>query len=292
MMNRYVLITPACNEEAFIRKTIESVIHQTVLPVRWIIVNDGSIDHTANIVEAYTSKCEFMELINLNRNSIRVFSSKVRAFNSGFERVKSYDFNFIGNLDADIAFDKRYFERILEEFQKNSKLGIAGGNRFDLVNGEFIEISRSLNSVSGAVQLFRRECFSEIGGYLPLDRGGIDSVAESMARFQGWEVKTFPDVIFYHYRRTGTAENNIIKAKFNGGIRDYLIGYHPFFEIFRIISRIKNKPFVIGSLVWFLGYLWANIKNYKRPVPANFIKKLRKEQINRLKFFLKSLISS
>lgn len=138
---------------------------------------------------------------------------------------------------------------------------------YDLVNGKFIKVSRSSNSVVGVVQLFRRGCFLAISGYLPLDRGGIDAVAKSIARFQSWEVKKFPDVIFYHYRTTCTAENNIIKAIFNSGIQDYLIGYHPLFEILRVISKIKNKPFLSGSLALFLGYLWASIKNFKNPSP-------------------------
>jgi len=284
----YILITAAHNEEDFIERTIKSVVNQTVLPTKWIIVNDGSTDQTVNIVQSYTKEYSFIELLNIRKDCRRTFSSKVRAFNQGYEKVKNLEFKFIGNLDADITFDQNYYQRVLNEFENNTKLGIAGGDRFDLINGKFIKVSRSSNSVSGAVQLFCRECYMDIEGYRPLDYGGIDAVAESMARFKGWEVITFGDIIFYHHRRTGTAVNNIFRAKFNSGIRDYLIGYHPIFEVSRVISKIKNKPLISGSILWLGGFIWASIKNYKRPVSEDFVRKLRFEQITRLKSFLKS----
>ena len=137
-------------------------------------------------------------------------------------------------------------------------------------------------------QLFTQKCYIDIGGYRPLDYGGIDAVAEAMARFEGWKVETFRDIIFYHHRRTGTAANNILKAKFISGKKDYLIGYHPLFEFVRLISKIKEKPFFIGSVAWLLGFVWASVRKYKRPVPDSFVKKLRFEQINRLRSLLKT----
>jgi|WetSurSiteA1Bulk_404760.scaffolds.fasta_scaffold33147_2 glycosyltransferase involved in cell wall biosynthesis len=280
---KYILITPAHNEGVFIQNTIKSVIQQTVLPLKWIIVDDGSTDNTSEIVKPYLQKFSFIEYLSRERESHRTFASKVRAFNSGIEKLKHLDFDFIGNLDADVTFDIDYYERILTEFQKNSKLGIAGGDRYDFVNGKFEKVIRSSNSVSGAVQLFNIKCFSEINGYRELDYGGIDAVAESMARFAGWEVQTFRDIIFHHHRRTGTAKSGVVKAYFRNGVKEYLIGYHPVFEFFRVIKKLKTKPYFIVSIVWFGGYLWAGIFNFRRVVPKEFIKKLRKEQMHRLK---------
>lgn len=285
----YVLITPAHNEEYFIEKTIESVINQTILPLKWIIIDDGSIDNTLSIATPYSKKYNFIEILSIEKETKRTFSSKVRAFNYGFEKIKNLGYDFIGNLDADITFEPDYYEKILNEFQKNTRLGIAGGDRYDWVNGKFEKVFRSSNSVSGAVQLFRFKCFSDIKGYRPLDYGGIDAVAESMARFKGWEVQTFRDIIFHHHRRTGTAENNVLKAYFRNGIKEYLIGYHPLFELLRVVSKIKNKPFLFGSLSWFLGFVWAAFNRYDRAVSKDFISKLRNEQINRLKSSIKKL---
>jgi glycosyltransferase involved in cell wall biosynthesis len=281
MKSKYVIITPAHNEESFVEKTIESVINQTIKPSKWIIVDDGSTDNTLNIAKSYSQKFIFIEVLNLETEKKRTFSSKVRAFNHGFEKAKNIDYDFIGNLDADVSFNSNYYERILNEFEKNPKLGIAGGDRYDFVNGKFEKVIRSSNSVSGAVQLFRSKCFSDIEGYRPLDYGGIDAVAESMARFAGWEVRTFSEITFYHYRRTGTAERHILKAYFRNGVKEYLIGYHPIFEFLRVVKKVKTKPFLIGSIVWFAGYIWASTNNFKRIVPKDFVKKLRKEQLIR-----------
>ena len=281
----YVLITPAHNEAVFIENTIRSVINQKILPLKWIIVDDGSTDNTLEIAKNYQGKFEFIDIVTLERQSHRTFASKVRAFNSGFEKIKNLNFDFIGNLDADITFESDYYEKILSKFQKNAKLGIAGGDRYDYVNGEFEKVIRSSNSVSGAVQLFREKCFSEIKGYRELDYGGIDAVAESMARFAGWEVQTFRDIIFHHHRRTGTAKNSILISYFRNGIKEYLIGYHPLFEFLRIASKVTSKPFLMGSLIWLYGFLWASIRRYNRPVPNEFVINLRAEQLQRLKHF-------
>lgn len=126
-MTQYVLITPAHNEEAFIAKTIESVIAQTVRPLRWVIVNDASTDSTGEIVGNYARRHSFLRLVNVARPSGRHFGNKVRAFNRGLEELEGLTFDFIGNLDADISFEPDYMENILRELEGDPTLGIAGG---------------------------------------------------------------------------------------------------------------------------------------------------------------------
>jgi biofilm PGA synthesis N-glycosyltransferase PgaC len=282
-MKPYVLITPARNEEAFIEKTIQAVIAQTVLPKKWVIVSDGSVDRTDEIVNQYAEKHDFILLVRRSGDQKRNFGSKAKAFEFGYERLKDLEFDFIGNLDADVSFNSTYYESILSRFQDNKRLGVAGGIRYDLRNGRFHKILRSRNSVGGALQLFRRQCYESIGGYLPLEYGGIDAVAETMARMHGWEVESFPELEVYHYRRTGTASERILRARFRSGIRAYLIGYHALFEISRCISRLFRHPPVIGSLVTLSGFFWASLKRYDRPVSDDFVRYLRSEQLARLR---------
>ena len=286
-MQRYILITPARNEAIYIDKTINSVISQNVKPVKWIIVNDGSTDNTADIVKKYLASNTFIELAETKDYPNRDFGSKVNAFNFGYEKIQNLKYDFIGNLDGDVSFAPEYFEEILKRFDQNNKIGIAGGVRYDFVDGKLRKIHSSRSSVAGAFQLFRRECFEKIGGYMPLKYGGIDAVAETMARMQGWEVKSFTDLIIYHYKPTGSSANNIFKQRFRAGVKFFMIGYHPVFSIIRFASRINQKPYFIGSIVSLCGYLWANLRNFKRQVPADFVKYLRAEQIFRIKMFFR-----
>lgn len=281
-MSKYVLITAAKNEEDFIEKTIKAVLSQTVKPVKWVIVSDGSTDKTDVIVSHYAAKHQFISLIRTEGDPERNFGSKAKAVNYGYQTSKNKNFDFIGNLDADISFSPTYYEDIMKKFKQNEKLGLAGGVRFDLVNGRFRRVVSSDNSVGGPFQFFRKECFEKIGGYIPLQYGGIDAAAEIMVRMFNWEVRSFKEIKVYHYRRTGSSGRNVIRTNLNAGIRDYLLGYHPVFEIVRNVRRITNRPFFFGSAFLLAGYFSASIKKMVRPVPQEFISFLRKEQITRL----------
>lgn len=286
-MKSYVLITPARNEADYIKKTLDSVVKQTILPKLWIVVSDGSTDKTDEIVNEYEEKYSFIKFYKTPHSTRRNFGSKVDAFNFGLRNVGEIDYEFIGNLDGDIGMGSDYYEKILNKFDENPKLGIAGGVRLDYFDGKFISVKSARNSVAGAFQLFRKECFEQIGGYRALRYGGIDAVAETMSRMYGWEVKSFEDIKLYHYKPTGSAHKNMIRKKLRVGIKFYLIGYHPIFVFSRFCSRWKQKPYVIGSVIAIVGYIWATIRRYKRPVPKEFIKYLRSEQTGRMKEFFK-----
>jgi len=181
-MLSYVLITPAKNEEQFIEKTIQSVVKQTILPKKWIIVSDGSTDKTDSIIEKYTSLYPFIELLRKSNSGTRNFGAKAKAILFAYEKLQGLKFDLIGNLDADVSFDPDYYEYIIREFVLNPKLGIAGGLRYDLIKDKFYPLECAPDSVGGPFQLFRRSCYEEIGGYKPLLFGGIDAVAETSAR--------------------------------------------------------------------------------------------------------------
>ena len=281
--NNYILITAAKNEEDYIEKPLAAVASQSIKPKKWLIVNDGSVDRTAEIANRFAKNNRFIELVENPSESHRNFGSKAQAFNFAYRCMQNRKFDFIGNLDADVAFDSAYYESVLSKFKANQNLGVAGGIRYDWHDGKFKRVTTARNSVGGSIQFFRRECLERIGGYLPLEYGGIDAVAETMARKNGWAVESFPDINVYHYRATGTAVNNPIGVYLKAGIRDYLIGYHPLFLILRAVSRIHQKPYILGSLIWIYGYFQAHFKHYKRPVTTEFVRYLRAEQLMRLR---------
>jgi hypothetical protein len=186
-----------------------------------------------------------------------------------------------------VSFGPTYYEGVLSKFNANERLGVAGGIRFDLWNGQFREVRPAHNSAGGPTQFFRRQCYEEIGGYLPLRFGGLDTVAETMARMHGWEVETFPDLEVFHYRCTGTAGGGTVRAKFKAGILAYSVGYHPLFEFARCAFRLFDRPPVIGSFALLAGYCWASLKRYERQVPDDFVRYLRAEQFARLRSILR-----
>jgi GT2 family glycosyltransferase len=219
----------------------------------------------------------------LDSNRDRDFSSKVYAIQAGIEKLKGAEYDFIGNLDTDVSFEPNYYESILTMFQENPKLGIAGGTVFEACGRKWIRLHTSDSwSVSGAIQMFRRQCFKDIGGYIPLKIGGEDTIAEVMARMHGWEVKTFPIITVLHHRRIGVERANILSARFHQGRKEYSCGYHPLFEIARCISRVREKPYMFGSLLRLYGYCYAFLRREPQSISKDIISFLRQEQMGRL----------
>lgn len=285
----YVLITPALNEEAFIEKTIESVIHQTVLPTRWVIVNDGSSDKTPDIVCRYLSRHPWIEMVQMPPRRHRSFAAKVEAFNAGYERVKGLPYEIIGNLDADISFGKDHFEFLTKQFAEDHTLGVAGTVFTEEGYSSERDSFEGHKHVSGQCQLFRRQCWEEIGGYIPHRAGGIDWIAVTTARMMGWKTESFREKSFFHHRHLGTAERSALSSLFSYGEKDYYLGGHPVWELFRVAYRVAKYPYIIGGLAVGLGYCWALLRRTPRPVSRELMDFHRKEQMVKLKAILRSL---
>ena len=283
---KYVIVTPARNEEAHIEKTLKSMVSQTILPETWVIVSDGSTDGTDEIVQRYASKYNWIEFVRMPHHSDRQFAAKVYAFNKGYEKIKGITYDIIGNLDADISFEKDYFAFLLNKFSANPELGVAGtpfvedGKHYDY---RFTNIDH----VSGACQLFRRKCFEDIGGYVPIRAGGIDWVAVTTARMKGWKTRTFTDKTCLHHRKMGTGNTSAMITWLKQGQKDYFLGNHPLWEVFRTLYQMTKKPIIIGGAFLLLGFVWAGFKRVEMPISIELMQFIRKEQMQRLKKALK-----
>ncbi len=275
----YIIITPAHNEEQNIEKLLLSVVNQTLLPKTWIIVNDRSNDRTEEIIDSYLKKYSFIKYIKITGKPEHSFGAKVRAINTALSKVSLKDYEFFGILDADISFEKNYFENIISSFRQNEKLGLAGGRIVQYVDEKFKEHIKSPDSVAGAVQLFRTECFRETDGFIPRERGGEDTLLEITARMKGWQVKTVTDQIVIHHGNVTAAS---IKQRFRRGYGFYTLGYHPLFHLTRCIYRIKEKPVLTGSIAEISGYIYAFFKG-SIEVSQELKHFLRKEQSGKLK---------
>jgi glycosyltransferase involved in cell wall biosynthesis len=279
---KYLLITAARNEEAFIELTIQSVVNQTKRPVRWIIVSDGSTDRTDEIVSRYASQHGWIELYRMPERKTRDFGGKAKCFNTAYSRAKQLEFDIVGNVDADLSFGKDYYEFLMQKFAEDPGLGV-GGTPFSEEGQTYDYRFSSKDHVSGAAQMFRRGCFDEIGGYVPVQGGGIDAIAVLTARMKGWHTQTFTDKVCEHHRPMGSANHRQkIAANFKLGQTGYRLGYHPVWQVFRTIYQMGRRPYVLGGLALFFGYFWSMACRVERPIGPEVIAFQRRNQMRRL----------
>jgi len=286
---KYVLITPARNEAAFIELTLQSIAAQTVKPEKWVVVSDGSTDGTDELVLKYAAQHSWIELVRTPERKERNFAGKVHAFNAGYARMAGVDYQVIGSLDADISVDEGYFEFLLGKLNDDPQLGLVG-TPFSEGGGSVYDYRFvSIEHVSGACQLFRRECFEAIGGYVPVKGGCIDHIAVITSRMKGWKTRTFTEKVSQHHRTMGTAQQGILRARWKNGGKDYSVGNHPAWEFFRMVRQMSQRPRIIGGLMVMGGFLWDTVRSKPRPVTPELVAFYRKEQMVRLKkFFSKS----
>ncbi|MFE3868479.1 glycosyltransferase family 2 protein [Flavobacterium sp. LS2P90] len=277
-MNYYIVI-PAHNEEAFITLTLNSLISQTVLPKKVVVVNDNSTDKTAEIVTAFAKENPFITLVNKTSEAIHLPGSKViQAFHKGFETLDE-DYDVIVKLDADLILPNNYFETVLNIFKKDATIGMAGGFAYIEKNGEWIlENLTDKDHIRGAFKAYRKACFQQIGNLKPAM--GWDTVDELLSKFYGWKVFTDSSLIVKHLKPTGANYNKT--ARYKQGEAFYTLGYG--FLITSIASAklamMKKKPLL------FLDYIkgFVKAKSAKTPLlvtteQAKFIRKYRLQKM-------------
>jgi poly-beta-1,6-N-acetyl-D-glucosamine synthase len=291
-MNRpYALVTPVRDEESTIQRVIDSVLKQTILPGEWVIVSDGSTDRTNEIIQEASKSNTWIRLVALPSRPGRSFAAVVHNTLLGISELAFRDYQYLGLLDSDVEFQCDYFEQLIGRFEADPKLGLAGGVVIDigLPRDHF---PRNRRDVPGAVQFFRRECFEKIGGLIPIPEGGWDGMTCVMARMHGYDTRLFTDLVVDHLKPRNISEGGVVRRKWQMGVRDYAVGYHPLFEIFKCISRLKDQPFVVGATAWWIGYLMAALQRRPRIVNSDVIAHVRREQMDRLGKFLSGRGSS
>lgn len=277
----YVLVTPAKNEEKTIGTTIECVLNQTVLPVEWVIVSDGSTDKTDAIVEAAARSVPWLRLLKLPQRVERSFAAVVRATEAGIRSLGTSRYGYIGLLDSDIRFERTYFERLIEEFECSPRLGLAGGVVIDIGTRRDM-LPRNRADVPGAVQFFRRSCFEALGGLLPIPEGGWDALTCARARMLGYETRLLVDLVVDHLKPRNVAEGGLLRRTWQLGVRDWALHYHPVFEFCKCAGRLTEAPLLVGAAARMLGYCFAAIQRRPRHIPENLAKFTRDEQLSRL----------
>ncbi len=193
------------------------------------------------------------------------------------------EFGVIGNLDADLSFDPDYLGFLMQKFEQDPKLGVAGTPFLEDGYDSAVDSFEGEKHVAGGCQLFRRECFEEVGGYIPHEAGGIDWIAVTTARMMGWKTHSFSEKRFHHYRALGTAERGAVAALFSYGEKDYYLGNSPIWELFRVSYRMVHRPFLVPGLALLGGYSWAALRRTKRAVSPELMRFHRREQMKKLR---------
>ena len=281
----YVVITPAYNEAALLEKTIQSVIAQTQLPRKWIIVDDGSKDATGEIARQYERDHDWIRCVRRDKEAgVTYYASNVFAIQEGLRHVESIDYTYLAILDADIELCPEYYESILSKFGQYPELGIATGTYLERERDRLVEARIDRRSTPKAIQVFRRECYERIGGYIPFENGGEDSGTEVLARMNGWQTWSFPDVRVIHNRPVGTGDGrSLLRARFRVGITDYCLGTHPLFMLCKCLKRCAwERPRILSGLLRLAGYCYGCLNHEPRPLPKDAVIFLRREQLGRL----------
>lgn len=279
-MTKYVIITPARDEEAHIERTILSVVEQTIQPVQWIIVNDGSRDRTGEIIDRYAAFYPWIQALHRsNRGFRQAGGGVISAFYDGYAKLETSDWDFVVKLDADLSFAPWYFESCFAEFAKDERLGIAGGGIYHHEDGGLKLEPNPMFHVRGATKIYRRECWDKLDGLLRAP--GWDTVDEVKANMLGWSTRTLPHLQLFHFRFTGAADG-AWKDCIKNGRANYVSGYHPLYMLFKCIKRIFQKPYLIGSVGLLWGFLGAYRDRASQVADQRLINYLRNQQMRRL----------
>jgi glycosyltransferase involved in cell wall biosynthesis len=279
--NKYVVVTPVRDEEEYLPLTIQSMASQTILPVEWIIVDDGSKDRTGEIITAAAQQYPWIRGVKRQDRGYRKWGAGIiEAFYSGYDALTCRDWQFMCKLDGDLSFESDYFERCFGKFVENPKLGVGGGMLYHGDNGVKKLETHPLFHVRGGAKIYKRECWDAMGGLWV--GPGSDTLDDVKANMLGWNSASFPDILMNHHRWTGASFGKwggIIKD----GKTDYVSGYHPLFLFAKCAKRLFGRPYVLGSLALAYGYLSARWENMPQVDDPMLIEYLQGQQLAKLK---------
>jgi len=278
----YLVITPVRNEGEYITGTIESMAMQTILPQKWVIVDDGSSDCTPEILAAAARRYPWIEVIQRPDRGFRKSGGGViEAFYDGYSKAGDVNWEFLVKLDGDVSFAPGYFEKCFSHFVAEKNLGIAGGMVCLLEGGCPREDSPGdpLFHVRGATKIYRRACWEQIG---PLVKApGWDTIDEIKANMLGWTTRTLRDLELIQHRKTGGADGNW-RNWFKNGLANYVTGYHPLFMLVKCCKRAFQSPYLLGAAGLLAGFLSGYMRRMEQVPDPAFIGYLRKQQLKKL----------
>lgn len=290
-MHKYVIISPVKDEERYIESTIESVVSQTLKPDRWIIVDDGSLDQTTQMLEKYTGDYKWIRMLRTQRGAERQPGSAViRAFNRGYEEIRHETFDFVVKLDCDLRFSPTYFEELLVKFDQDRRLGIGSGVYLENAGMGWLPVRMPEYHAAGASKVIRRACFEGIKGFIP--SRGWDTVDEIRAQMLGWKTTHFREITFFHLKPEGSGIGDLKTNAMHGEVY-YLTGGSSLFLAVKILHRmVSGRPPILSGIALLIGFLKPLFMRRERLVDvaeAAFYRQiLNMRMTSKLKHFVKT----
>ena len=252
--NKILVVSPVKNEQKYIRHTLDSVTAQTIPPAQWVIVNDGSTDSTRAIVEQYAKQQSWIKIVDReDRGFFEPGRGIIQAFNDGYRARDIDDYDYVLKLDCDLKFDPDYFQRLIEQFDRNEKLGIASGVCYQQYGREWVPFRMPRYHTAGASKFVRRECYDQIRGFV--ESRGWDTIDEIRAQMAGWETRHFAELRLDHLKFEG-AHVGLLKTNAMHGEIFYMTGGGILFLSLKVLDRMfRGHPFILGGSMLLYGFL-------------------------------------
>ena len=281
LTRNYVLISPCRDEAEYMRRTLDSVMAQSIPPALWVVVDDGSTDDTLAILDSYRARMPYLKVVRrANRGRRSVGPGVIEAFYAGLETVALEQFDYVCKLDLDLDLPPRYFELLMERMDSNPRLGTTSGKPYFIApgNGQLVaEVCGDEMSV-GMTKFYRVQCFREIGGFVrQVMWDGIDC---HRCRLLGWVAESVDEeaLRFVHLRPMGSSQKGIWTGRVRSGYGQYFMGTAPVYLLASTIFRLQKHPIVVGSLAMLWGYFSSALRGVGRYDDLEFRKFLRSYQ--------------
>lgn len=279
-MKQFVVITPVRDEEEHLAAAMESMVRQTLLPRQWIIVNDGSTDGTARILDDYAKRYPWITAVHrADRGFRKSGGGVVEAFYSGYAALAAAEWDFLVKFDGDLSFEPTYFADCLDEFERDDRLGVGGGVICYVEDGRKVFEQAPAFHVRGATKIYRRACWEGIGGLLRAP--GWDTFDEVKANSLGWKTRSFPNLHLVHHRVTGSADG-VWRTGVKYGRANYICGYHPLFVMGKCAARLVRPSSARSAVALLYGYVSSYLTRTPQVDDRATIRYLRTQQLRRL----------
>jgi glycosyltransferase involved in cell wall biosynthesis len=287
-MTRLLLVTPARDEAAHLERTVRAIAAQSHPPDLWLIVDDGSRDESPRLLEELSAEIDFVEVLHAPQQAAAADSDRLalaaeaKAFNWALSTLDPGAFTHIGKLDADVELPPDYFERLLGAFAAEPRLGLAGGVLLEPTRRGWARTRVPTHHVRGALKLYRRECFVDIGGIE--ERLGWDTIDETYARMRGYAVRSLPELAARHHRPVATAQG-ALRGRARLGRCAYVLRQPPWWALLRSLKFAGSPPLGVSGLAFLHGYARAAIRREDRVEDEEFRRFVERELRRRARLF-------